>query len=125
MSEASRARMTAQNSQRSKERWIETASLLTLQEDSDLARYIKKVLRPRKMEALTQLAGGIGHDLNNHLHLAISSLETMQRHAHSGQNDGLKNRIERVLRSIHGAGALGKRLVTFARPRACCSCGSF
>ena len=119
MSEASRARMAALNSQRSKERRIETASLLTLQQHSDLARYIKEALRQRKMEALTQLAGGIGHDLNNHLYPAINSLETMQRHAHSEQNDGLKNRIERVLRSIHGAAALDKRLVAFARPRVC------
>jgi hypothetical protein len=71
----------------------------------------------RRKENFTHLVGGIAHDLGNHLHLAISSLEAMQKHSNNERTYHLDRLIEEALRSTQGAAALGKRLVTFALPR--------
>jgi signal transduction histidine kinase len=116
MSEASRAIVT---SPYSVERWSEPSRQPSSRPSNELMPNMAEAPRPaRRMGDVTHLVGGIAHDLGNHLHLAISSLEAMQRYGHRlGRTDEMDCLIEEALRSTLGAAALGKRLVTFALPR--------
>jgi signal transduction histidine kinase len=77
-------------------------------------RFEEAARSARRMEAVAELAGGIGHDMNNYLHIVTSSLETIQMRMRNGRTDGLENLIATALRSLGGAAASAKRLVTFA-----------
>src|SRR5262245_50753360 len=90
-----------------------------LRPNGELGRRFEEISRSaRKKEAVAELAGGIGHDLNNYLHIVASSLETIQTRMLHGRTDGLENVIATALRSLSGAAASAKRLVTFACPGA-------
>ena len=118
MSKASRAIVTSPHSV---ERWTEPSRQRSSRSSNELMPNMAEAPRPaRRKENVTHLVGGIAHDLGNHLHLAISSLEAMQRHSHNGRTYHLDRLIEEALRSTQVSSELGKRLVTFALPRTLC-----
>jgi signal transduction histidine kinase len=71
----------------------------------------------QKMTTVAQLSGGLAHDLNNMLHVIVSSLDLIERRIEQGHIGELIRPLRVASMSANRAAILAQRLLTFARPR--------
>lgn len=83
-----------------------------------LSRAEEQLRQAQKMEAVGLLTGGIAHDFNNLLATILTSLELLQRHADSGDFDGLQRYVSAARSSAQRAASLTQRLLAFSRRQA-------
>lgn len=82
-----------------------------------LAQLEMLIYESQKMTTVAQLSGGLAHDLNNMLHVIVSSLDLIERRIEQRHIGELIRPLRVASMSADRAAALAQRLLTFARPR--------
>ncbi len=77
------------------------------------AKIAEEVLRAKKLEAVSRLAGGIAHDLNNILTMVLGNLALVK--LSSGLEKEAKERITAAEKAILSAKGMTQQLLTFSR----------
>ncbi len=73
----------------------------------------QQLLQAQKMESIGRLAGGIAHDFNNMLTPIMGYSELLLSKSHPG--DGMRSKLEQIIKAASRARDLTKQLLTFGR----------
>ncbi len=84
-----------------------------LRDITEQANLQKQLLQAQKMEAIGALAGGVAHDFNNVLQVALGYTELILRH--EGLPQGLRADLKKINDSSRQGADLVQRLLTFSR----------
>lgn len=92
--------------------------ILVLARDLTLQREVEdRLANFQKMEGLTELAGGVAHDFSNVLATMVPAMEILRQRL--GDDAELSRRFEILEHTVHKAGELTGRLMSFARHQGC------
>ncbi|MEE9140782.1 MAG: PAS domain S-box protein [Alphaproteobacteria bacterium] len=76
----------------------------------------RQLQQAHKMEAVGQLTGGVAHDFNNILMVALGNLDIMQEISES--DPSLRKYLDTALKALHRGADLTQRLLAFSRKQA-------
>ncbi|MEN6401084.1 MAG: PAS domain S-box protein, partial [Armatimonadia bacterium] len=84
-----------------------------VQDITERKRLESEFLRTQKLESVSRMAGGLGHDFNNLLTIISGYSELLVHRA--GTDPEMRAALQEVLRAAGTAGALTRRLLAFGR----------
>jgi two-component system, cell cycle sensor histidine kinase and response regulator CckA len=80
--------------------------------EADKSQLQDQLRQSQKLEAIGQLAGGVAHDFNNLLGAIMGYAEVMRM---KSGNEGDKQYLEKIIKTVNRAADLTRQLLTFAR----------
>ncbi len=86
----------------------------SLQAERDREELFEQLSHAQRMEAIGQLAGGVAHDFNNHIHAILGNVDVLSLKVDSLPED-VSVRLDKIAAIAEQAGQLTGQLLGFAR----------
>ncbi len=97
----------------------EVIGLFVLSTDiTDQRKVANSIINAQRLEAVTQLTGGLAHDLNNILTIVLGNLSRLHEQLGDSEDDDAENTIISTKKAARRAARIMESLVAFSRRRA-------
>lgn len=90
------------------------ARLVAIRDISEQRKALELAVRTERLEAIAQLASGVGHNFNNLLQILLGEIHSAREAEEQSSTRGLNEHLDRMLRTVHMGVDTVKRLQTLA-----------